>query len=100
MKLNYLKDRHCDKENYIAEGGWYFHPPPFAEGVNFFRIKGWAVGSKIVGIKGGGGPKFAFQNFEVGSSVLIEELHTPETKKYHFSKIYRLLRLIILFFHA
>ena len=29
---------------------------------------------------------FALQNFEVRGSVLVEKMHTPETKKYHFSK--------------
>ena len=45
------------------------------------------VGSKNWN-KGGGGQRFARQNFEVGVSVLVEKMHTPEseTKKYHFSK--------------
>ena len=33
-----------------------------------------------------GEPKFALQNCEVGCSVLVEKMHTPGTKKYHFSK--------------
>ena len=46
------------------------------------------MGSKIFGIKGE--PKFALQNFEVGGSVLVEKMHTPETKKCHFLKMVRL----------
>ena len=42
------------------------------------------MGSKIFGIKGK--PKIALQNFEVGGSVLVGKMHTPETKKDHFSK--------------
>ena len=33
-----------------------------------------------------GEPKFALQNCEVGGSVFVDKMHTPETKKYHFSK--------------
>ena len=62
---------------------WHsFIPPPFAEEVGqFFRtfgIKGWVA--NFLGLK------FALQNFEVGGTVLIEKMHTPETKKYHISK--------------
>ena len=39
------------------------------------------MGRFFFGIKGK--PKFALQNFEVGG-VLLEKMHTPETKKYHF----------------
>ena len=35
-----------------------------------------------------GEPKFALQNFEVGGSILVEKMHTPETKMYYFSKIF------------
>ena len=31
-----------------------------------------------------GEPKFPLQNFELGGSVLVWKMHTPETKKYHF----------------
>ena len=42
------------------------------------------MGSNIFGIKGE--PKFALQNFEVRGNVLVEEMHTPETKSTIFQK--------------
>ena len=52
----------------------YLHPP-LQKGDNFFGLR---VGSKILGIKGG--------DNRSGGSVLIEKMHTPGTKEYHFSK--------------
>ena len=43
------------------------------------------MGSKFFEIKGGS--KVRTLNFLSGGSVLVEKKHTPETKKYHFSKI-------------
>ena len=62
-------------------------PPPCRRGEKFFGlgIKRWV--SKLLGLRGE--PKFALQYFEVGGSALIqilEKIHTPETKKYHFQK--------------
>ena len=46
-----------------------------------FRIKrgGYWV-AKLLELRGE--PKFALKNFEVGGSVLVEKMYTPETKKY------------------
>ena len=40
----------------------------------------------LFGLKGVSSKKFALQNFEVGGRVLVEKMHTRETKKYHFFK--------------
>ena len=48
-----------------------------------FRIKGWV--ENFWGLRGE--PNFALQNFKEGGSVLVEKMHTPETKSKHFSGI-------------
>ena len=45
-------------------------------------------------------PKFALQNFEKGCSVLVEKMHTPETKSTIFQKNACSGRLSCIFMHT
>ena len=65
----------------------YLHPPcrrGREDFIGLFRLKGGYQFFFKLRVE----PKFVLQNFEEGVvfSVLVEKLHTPETKNYHFSK--------------
>ena len=61
----------------------------------FSLIKGWVAKFLVLS----GEPKIALQNFRVKGSVLVEKMHTPDTKEYNFF-LYRLQQAIFLYFHA